>query len=99
MSVFTKDDLKHLYEEEICNQQNKCVENLVQHMKRLVISKAKEGKTSTVYQNTDINNCYSNEWVKSQILGDLKRIFPDSIVDVSSVGLDLATITISISWE
>jgi len=99
MSVFTKSDLKHLYEEEICIQQNKCIETLVQHMKRLVISKAKEGNTTIFYQNTDINKCYSNEWVKSETLGDLKRIFPDSIINVSSVGLDLTTIRISIDWS
>jgi NAD+ synthase (glutamine-hydrolysing) len=40
----------------------------------------------------------NDEWVKNQILSDLKRIFTDSDIVVNSNVLDSPTITISIDW-
>jgi hypothetical protein len=99
MLVFTKCDLKRLYEEEVIIQQNKYITLIVQHMKQLVISKAKEGNTSVTYKHTDIFSYYNDEWVKNQILSDLKRIFTDSDIVVNSNGLDSPTITVSIDWS
>jgi hypothetical protein len=99
MLVFTKCDLKRLYEEEVIIQQNKYITLIVQHMKQLVISKAKEGNTSVTYKHTDIFSYCNDEWVKNQILSDLKRIFTDSDIVVNSNVLDSPTITISIDWS
>jgi len=96
MSVFTKIDLKYLYKSEINIRQNKCVQRVVQYMKNLVITEAKEGRTTATYKHCDFS--YDDEWVKTQILSDLERIFPDSIVDVKSDGLALPTISVSIDW-
>ena len=102
MSVFTKNHLKQLYEEEVNIKKNKCVERVVQYMKRLVLTEAKQGRTSTSYKHTD--NDYNDEWVKTQILEDLKRVFIDSIIKVNSNsyvnsdGLAFHTIIISIDW-
>ena len=99
MTVFKKDDLKKLYEEEVIIQQNQCIENIVKNLKQLVISKAKEGNKYVIFKHTNVLfNFYNDEWVKSQILDDLKRIFPDSIVYIISDGLAFPTITISIDW-
>jgi hypothetical protein len=100
MTILKKDDLKKLYEEEVIIQQNQCIENIVKHIKQLVISKAKEGNKSVTFKhNNGLFNFYNDEWVKSQIFDDLKRIFPDSIVDVISDGLFFPTITICIDWK
>jgi TPR repeat protein len=102
MSVFTKSHLKQLYEEEINIKKNKCVEQVVQYMKRLVFTEAKQGRTSASYKHTD--DYYNDEWVKTQILEDLKRAFIDSIINVNSNsyvnsdGLAFHTIKISIDW-
>ena len=97
MTVFTKNDLKQLYEQEVSTRQNKFILLIVQYMKQLVIAKAKEGETSATYKHSD--DYYNDEWVKNEILGDLKRTFIDSIIEVNSNGLDSQTITISIDWS
>ena len=102
MSVFTKNHLKQLYEEEINIQKNKCVAVVVEHMKRLVFTEAKQGHTSVTYK--DVNYYYNDEWIKTQILEDLKRVFIDSIINVDSStyvesdSLAFHTIIISIDW-
>ena len=97
MNVFTKSDLNLLYQEEVYTQTRKCVENIVYQMKNLVITKAKEGITSVTYK--DMNIYYNDEWVKTQILCDLKRIFPDSSVNIESNSLEVPIIIISINWS
>jgi hypothetical protein len=96
MSVFTKDDLKRLYESEINLQQNKCIQLIVQHMKQLVINEAKEGRTTATYKHSD-DYC-NDEWVKTQILSDLERIFTDSVIQITSDSSVFPTIAISIDW-
>jgi hypothetical protein len=98
MSIFTKDDLRRLYESEVTNQQNKCIRLAVEQTKQNVFSQVKKGKKSVVFQIPTENTHYNDEWVKTQILTDLERIFPDSNIDVSSESSSVQTLTISIDW-
>jgi hypothetical protein len=98
MSVFTKDDLKRLYESEVIIQQNKCVQLVVEQTKQYVFSLAKEGKTSTTYQISNQNPYYKDEWVKTQILSDLERIFPDSNIEVSYLCSPGSVMCVTVDW-
>jgi hypothetical protein len=72
MSVFTKNDLKYLYKSEINIRQNKCVQLVVEQVKQKVFSQAKEGNTSASYPVSNQNPYYNDEWVKTQILSEVR---------------------------
>jgi hypothetical protein len=98
MSVFTKDDLRRLYESEVIIQQNKCVRLVVEETKQSVFSQAKEGNKSAIYQISTQVPYYKDEWVKTQIFSDLERIFPDSVIQVSSNVSTFPTLKVTVDW-
>jgi len=98
MSVFTKDDLRRLYESEVIIRQNKCVQLVVEQVKQKVFSQAKEGNTSASYPVSNQNPYYNDEWVKTQIFTDLERIFPDSNIDLSLESSPVPHLKVTVDW-
>ena len=98
MSVFTKEDLKRLYESEVIMQQNKCLRQVVEETKQAVFSQAKEGNKSAIYQISTQIPYYKDEWVKTQIFTDLERIFPDSVIQVSSNVSTFPSLKVTVDW-
>lgn len=84
MRSFTKADLKQLHLEEEITKKNDSINHIVNLVTKLVIENAKSGSTKTRHEYFTPKPYYHDHYVKTEIESTLKRIFIDSIVNVTT---------------